>query len=82
MHLADALSRPLVALYGPTDHTRTAPLRSSSCILYSKNDCFAKMYGWQYSETELSSHYPDYYCMNCITVDQVHDALDELVSQS
>lgn len=81
MHVADALSRPLVALYGPTDFSRTAPLRSTSRILYSRNECFAKMYGWQFTESELAMEFPNYYCMSGITVDQVEDALEDLIGE-
>ncbi len=71
MHVADALRRPLVALYGPTDHTRTMPLRPDSFVLHSKNNCWAKMYNFQTSENKLSIIYPKYYCMSGISVADV-----------
>ena len=54
MHIADALYRPLIALYGPTDYTRTRPLKADSHILFAKNDYFAAMYNFRYSVAELS----------------------------
>ena len=82
MHLADSLSCPMVALYGPTDFTRTAPLRTTSRMLFSRNKCFAKMYAWQSTETELALQFRDYYCMSGITVDQVENALVLLLERT
>ena len=38
MHVADALETPLVALFGPTDYTRTGPLSASSKVLFRNSD--------------------------------------------
>jgi ADP-heptose:LPS heptosyltransferase len=71
MHIANALKVNLIALYGPTDYTRTRPLGQNSRILYSKNECFAALYNFGASESDLAERYPDYYCMSGITVDDV-----------
>ena len=71
MHVANALQRPLIALYGPTDITRTAPLAPTSHIIHSRNECSLKMYGFRETEGELASKYTDYYCMSGISVDGV-----------
>jgi len=77
MHLANALNINLIALYGPTDFTRTKPLGDNSKILFSHSDCFAKMYNANFSENEVSKMYPNFECMSNISVDDVLDAIDE-----
>jgi ADP-heptose:LPS heptosyltransferase len=79
MHVANALKVPLIALYGPTDYTRTAPLASSTRVLHSRTDCWRKMYGFQGSERQIEKQYPNYYCMSGITVNQVMKALQILL---
>jgi len=71
MHVTNALNRPLLALYGPTDFTRTRPLGSKSHILHSRNECWAKMYAFRSSEAELAEQFQNYYCMSGISVDMV-----------
>ena len=48
MHVSDALETPLVALFGPTDYTRTGPLSASSKVLCSQNDCYCNCYKASY----------------------------------
>jgi ADP-heptose:LPS heptosyltransferase len=79
MHVANALRVPLIALYGPTDYTRTAPLASTTYVLHSRNDCWRKMYGFQGSEKSIDKQYPNYYCMNGITVDQAMSTLENIL---
>lgn len=80
MHLANALQRPLIALYGPTDFTRTAPLNSASHIIQSRNECWARMYSFRESEDDLANQYEDYYCMSSISVDSVLCKMSECTS--
>jgi len=75
MHVANALQAPLIALYGPTDFTRTAPLANSTRVLHSKTECWRKMYGFMNSEKQLEAQYSNYYCMSGISVNQVMDLL-------
>jgi len=77
MHIANALNVKLIALYGPTDYTRTMPLGDNSRILFSHSDCFAKMYNSNFSEDEVSKMYPNSECMSNISVDDVLDVFDE-----
>lgn len=77
MHMANALQCHLVALYGPTDYTRTRPLGQNSVILYSKTDCFCKMYNFQGNEGELLEQYPD--CMDEISVNDVYEELKKVI---
>lgn len=39
MHLASALGRPGVAVFGPTDFTATGPIGANWRLLYEKTDC-------------------------------------------
>jgi ADP-heptose:LPS heptosyltransferase len=82
MHIANALNVNLIALYGPTDYTRTMPLGDNSRILFSHSDCFAKMYNSKFSEYELSEMYPNFECMSNISVDDVLDVIDEYLSST
>jgi ADP-heptose:LPS heptosyltransferase len=79
MHLANASGADLIALYGPTDDTRTRPLGPKSRLLFSRNECFRAMYNWNLSEQELAKKYPDHYCLSGITVDQVYELAVEVV---
>ena len=79
MHMANALQVNLVALYGPTDYTRTRPLGEKTRILFSDNDCLAAMYNFKAGEKELALRYPDYACMGAISVDDVQLELDKIV---
>ena len=82
MHIANALQVNLVALFGPTDYTRTRPLGENSHILFSDNACLAAMYNFQAGEKELALRYPDYGCMSAISVDDVILELDRIVMGS
>jgi len=79
MHIANSLNCNLIALYGPTDHTRTSPLGDKSTILYSKTSCFCKMYNFGASETDLYHQYPN--CMDGISVENVMNEIDNLIGK-
>jgi ADP-heptose:LPS heptosyltransferase len=79
MHVANALQVPMIALYGPTDYMRTAPMARSSKVLHSRNDCWMGMYGFKGEDLALAKKYPKYYCMNAISTEQVLNTIDELL---
>ncbi len=79
MHIADALNTPLLALYGPTDHTRTKPLKPTSNILYSKGPHFNAMYHFGCTEAQLKAKGIGHEAMNGITVEQVLNAIREML---
>lgn len=79
MHVADAIGVPLVALYGPTDITRTKPLSITSKILCSKNSSFCNMYAFKYGEDDTLKKFGDNYCMKDISVKSVLLALDQII---
>jgi len=82
MHVTNALNRPLLALYGPTDFTRTRPLGSKSHILQSRNGCWAKMYSFRSSEADLAEQFQNYYCMSGISVDMVYSKILSILEDS
>ncbi len=70
MHVGAALGVPIVAVFGPTDHTTTSPLSSRSRIVRRPVDC----------SPCLKRHCPtDHGCMLGITVDDVLQAAGELL---
>lgn len=79
MHLANALSVPLVALYGPTDYTRTKPFNEKSRVLFSKTELLGAMYQSRKSERQIAEEYPNHYAMSGITVEQVENTLLNLI---
>ena len=79
MHVANAIGVPLIALFGPTDHTRTGPIGETTTILYSKNKCFCNIYAFQAGEDAALSLYPKDYCMSDITPDDVYSQIIEHV---
>ena len=81
MHVANALKVPLIALYGPTDFNRTAPLSPTSEVLHSKNNCWREAYGFKKGEILLAKEYPNYYCMSGILVEHVFDVLYKLLQK-
>ena len=71
MHVAAALNRPLVALFGSTSPERTGPWGVASRVIrkpFPCSPCFRK---------ECRE---DRFCMEAITVDEVWDALIESIS--
>lgn len=81
MHVANALQKPLLALYGPTDYTRTAPLSINSHMIHSRNECWAKMYAFRESESKLANYYKDYYCMSGILCEDVIIEIEQIIKK-
>jgi len=81
MHVANALEAPLIALYGPTDHTRTRPLADSSEILYSDNDCLCQCYAFKNGEDILLKKFGESYCMEGIKESDVMENIDYLIGE-
>ncbi|MEE2687228.1 MAG: glycosyltransferase family 9 protein [Chloroflexota bacterium] len=82
MHLANAMTVPLVALYGPTDHVRTRPFGLNSKILYSRTRAFSIMSRTEKSEEKLADEYPNYEAMDGISVDDVENVVQEFVGRN
>ncbi len=80
MHIANAMQIPMIALYGPTDFIRTAPLSPTVKVLHSRNDCWGIMRDMQPGiELNLAKKYINYYCMSGISVDQVMSNLNVII---
>ena len=77
-HITDAVNVPLIALYGPTDITKTGVIGKNSIMLRSQNDTFALMYQSKLTELEISNLFPPYYCMSAITVAMVYDQISNI----
>ncbi len=74
MHLAAALGCPGVAVYGPTDHTSTAPIGAHWRILTAQADCAPCF--------KRVCPRGDAVCMKAVTAADVVTALEELLSES
>ncbi len=74
LHVAAALGRPLVTIFGPTDPRRTGPYGSPAAVLQAPLDC-APCY-----IRKLSGCGFQHQCMKDITVGQVHQAVAEAVA--
>ncbi len=73
MHVAAAFDRPLVALFGPTDHTTTSPVCSNYRIVRADTECAPC----------LKRQCPtDHRCMTAISVEMVLDAVDRVMRKA
>jgi len=73
MHIAAAFGVPLVAIFGPTDHTTTSPWGTPSRIVRQQVEC---------SPCLLRQCPIDHRCMERVTADQVLAAVAELLGES
>lgn len=72
LHLADALQKPLLALYGPTKPSRTGPINPHARILYHQLECSGCK--------KRNCPYHHINCMKAISPDEVYENLIELSS--
>ena len=75
MHITDAMDVPLIAMYGPTDRTRTQPLGEKSTVLVSQNDTTAAMANFKYSDNFLYQRYGLLHCMESLKISTVYATL-------
>lgn len=73
MHVAAAFDVPLVAVFGPTDHTTTSPLTSSCRIVRRETDCAPCL---------LRQCPLDHRCMTAIAADDVLAAARDLLGDA
>ncbi|MEI6206737.1 MAG: lipopolysaccharide heptosyltransferase II [Desulfuromonadales bacterium] len=69
MHIAAAFGVPLAAIFGPTDHTGTAPFSESSVIIREDTAC---------APCKLRECPTDHRCMTAVTADTVVRAARDL----
>jgi heptosyltransferase-2 len=72
MHVAAAFGVPIVAVFGPTDHTTTSPLGSAVRIVRRQTDCAPCL---------LRQCPTDHRCMEAVTVDDVLSAARDLLAE-
>jgi len=70
MHIAAAFDRPIVALFGPTDHLTTYPLCSRSVLVRKETECAPCL------ERQCPT---DHRCMTGIAVSDVLDAVGKVM---
>lgn len=71
MHVAAAVGTPVVAIFGPTDPRRTAPVTGSARVLRRDlpcSPCFRAV-----------CPYPDHPCMRLIEVEEVYEAVERML---
>jgi lipopolysaccharide heptosyltransferase I len=74
IHLADALQKPLLSIYGPTKPSRTGPINPHARTIYHQLECSGcKKRNCPYHHTN---------CMKTITVDEVYENLVELYDKA
>jgi heptosyltransferase-2 len=69
MHIAAALNVPLVAIFGPTDHTATSPFSDRALVVRRDAECAPCL---------LRECPTDHRCMKAVTVEDVVNAASEL----
>ncbi|MCB0517222.1 MAG: glycosyltransferase family 9 protein [Chitinophagales bacterium] len=82
MHIADALSKPLIALYGPTDIARTRPLKQSSQIVVSQNEYTQIMYNFNCTEADLEKENTNFKIMSGLNIETVWRAVQEAINKN
>jgi len=70
MHVGAAFNIPIVAVFGPTDHTTTSPLADTCRIVRKETDCAPCL---------LRQCPTDHRCMKAITAEDVLQAARELL---
>ncbi|MCP5052554.1 MAG: lipopolysaccharide heptosyltransferase II [bacterium] len=71
MHIASALSIPLVALFGPTRPAKTSPLNDRAVVIHYPPECSPCLH--------RDCPYDGHPCMSAITVDEVFETLSPLL---
>lgn len=80
MHIADALSKKLITLFGPSDSSRTKPLRSSSRILFSKTEYFNTKYNFKaFNVSDLKEGQSVHYPMSGIQTEEMIENIKDIL---
>ena len=77
MHMAVALKTPVVAIYGPTDYTRTQPIGTNHILIRKDIECAPCMYAFARTENEIVCSHRN--CMKSIEVKDVVDAVSKVL---
>ncbi|MEW6127385.1 MAG: lipopolysaccharide heptosyltransferase II [Acidobacteriota bacterium] len=77
MHVAVAVQTPVVAIYGPTDFNRTAPLGSEHSIIRHKMSCSPC---FKLSGDATVKACPHHDCLNSIAADEVYYQVESKIA--
>lgn len=80
MHFGDAMNKPLIALYGPTDACRTKPLKPTSHLLFANNEYQGILYNLAMTEPELYKQVDNQSTMSAIKPVEVFSSLERLLN--
>lgn len=73
MHIGVAVDTPVIAIYGPTDYTRTAPLGKKHTIIRKKYECSPC---FKFKNDKVLQCPFEYKCLADISVDEVYDNVE------
>jgi len=80
MHLGDALKKPLLALFGPSDFSRVKPLRNTSHYLFSKTKYFNVKYNFKpFGVSDLKKNESPNYPMQGLTIEEVFNKVKSII---
>jgi len=79
MHIADALEKKLIALFGPSDYERVKPLRKTSHCLFSKTKYLnVKHFFKSFNVENLAKDEHENYPMSALSVEEVMEAVKKI----
>jgi len=80
MHLGDALEKPLIALFGPSDFSRVKPLKPTSHYLFSKTKYLNIKYNFKsFNVSNLKKNEAQNYPMQGLPVEEVFNKVKSLI---
>jgi len=80
MHIADALQKKLIALFGPSDYSRVKPLRKTSHCLFSKTKYLnAKHFFKPFTIKNLRKGEPENYPMSALSVEELVETIHKIL---
>ncbi len=75
MHVAAAMGRPVVGLFGPSDPGRTGPMGEGHEVIFHRQDC------WQPCVHPVVPNCTERKCMEAITVEDVLAAAERIITR-
>ena len=79
MHIADALQKKLIALFGPSDYSRVKPLRETAHCLFSNTKYLnVKHFFKPFTVKNLRKGEPENYPMSALSVDEVVEMVQKV----
>jgi len=79
MHIADALEKKLIAMFGPSDYERVRPLRKTSHCLFSKTKYLnVKHFFKPFNVQNLAKGESENYPMSALSVEEVMKAVQKI----